>query len=109
MIGSVLAEHLQHRSITIATGPGRGLRLAVAVTPTQLLDKVFQVKRVAGQRWPATRLQMDLNSATSSRGRTPALRVRLMQRRLADNDIEGVVDPRKAAVLRLRAGDDEDV
>jgi len=24
MIGSVLAEHLQHRSITIATGPGRG-------------------------------------------------------------------------------------
>jgi hypothetical protein len=30
-------------------------------------------------------------------------------RRLADNDIEGVVDPRQAAVLRLRAGDDEDV
>jgi hypothetical protein len=37
---------------------------------------------------------------------TPALQ---HARRLADNDIEGVVDPRKAAVLRLRAGDDEDV
>jgi hypothetical protein len=30
-------------------------------------------------------------------------------RGLADNDIEGVVDPREAAVLRLRTGDDKDV
>ena len=39
----------------------------------------------------------------------PGMAVIRCARRLADNDIEGVVDPRKAAVLRLRAGDDEDV
>jgi hypothetical protein len=36
----VLAEHLQHQSITIATGPGRGLRLAVAVDgDTRLVEE----------------------------------------------------------------------
>jgi hypothetical protein len=48
--GSVLAEHLQHRSIAFATGPGRGLRLVVAVDGDPCL--VEQRRPVAGHVRP---------------------------------------------------------
>ena len=46
----MLAEQLQHRSITFATGPGGGLRLVVAVDGDTCL--VEQRRPVAGHDRP---------------------------------------------------------